>query len=144
MERDEITHKHLHPNSYISTHTLTWSVTLHSRSLRPCRQISTHTLTWSVTLNDFMRSFWVYNFNSHAHVERDCFFALAFLYFFISTHTLTWSVTMPFPKQHINNSISTHTLTWSVTCNSVVTQRVDAEFQLTRSRGAWHISGVCG
>ena len=48
-------------------------------------------------------------------MERDCFFALAFLYFFISTHTLTWSVTMPFPKQHINNSISTHTLTWSVT-----------------------------
>ena len=148
----------MHSWQRISTHTLTWSVTYLVNAVVGHLFISTHTLTWSVTRNFgilssafifqltrsrgawHLRSVfpWMYwYFNSHAHVERDCFFALAFLYFFISTHTLTWSVTMPFPKQHINNSISTHTLTWSVTCNSVVTQRVDAEFQLTRSRGAW-------
>ena len=49
VERD-ITHKHLHPNSYISTHTLTWSVTPPSAQAIASRTISTHTLTWSVTL----------------------------------------------------------------------------------------------
>ena len=38
--------------------------------------ISTHTLTWSVT--NYVK--WQYdfngNFNSHAHVERDCIFIL--------------------------------------------------------------------
>ena len=58
--------------TYISTHTLTWSVTYVCGNGAWKCGISTHTLTWSVTLNDFMRSFWVYNFNSHAHVERDC------------------------------------------------------------------------
>ena len=55
--------------------------------------ISTHTLTWSVT-------FWIVynflcdsNFNSHAHVERDYFTCIYFPYIAISTHTLTWSVT---------------------------------------------------
>ena len=55
----------------ISTHTLTWSVTIVKRSSAPLRSISTHTLTWSVT--DLCAG--VFNI------------AL------ISTHTLTWSVT---------------------------------------------------
>ena len=82
-----------------------------------------------------------WNFNSHAHVERDLTeteeehteeisthtltwsvttSAEMFYYFVdISTHTLTWSVTV---KTHCKNSlgkISTHTLTWSVTLDVV-------------------------
>ena len=33
--------------------------------------ISTHTLTWSVTLHIFPYTSPISNFNSHAHVERD-------------------------------------------------------------------------
>ena len=35
--------------SYISTHTLTWSVTVESAETIILHCISTHTLTWSVT-----------------------------------------------------------------------------------------------
>ena len=56
-----------------------------------------------------------YNFNSHAHVERDNFNKDILNLRKISTHTLTWSVTMNCQADaHILN-ISTHTLTWSVT-----------------------------
>ena len=34
-------------------------------------RISTHTLTWSVTRVDIRSYSTLYNFNSHAHVERD-------------------------------------------------------------------------
>ena len=55
-----------------------------------------------------------WDFNSHAHVERD----------------LIWVCRTPALK------ISTHTLTWSVTteCNN---WKNEWQFQLTRSRGAW-------
>ena len=56
---------------FISTHTLTWSVTDKSYLYFLTRVISTHTLTWSVTptiKNDYHGSM---DFNSHAHVERD-------------------------------------------------------------------------
>ena len=33
--------------------------------------ISTHTLTWSVTIVNFVIAKLSFNFNSHAHVERD-------------------------------------------------------------------------
>ena len=43
--------------------------------------ISTHTLTWSVTVADNAAQVATDNFNSHAHVERDgllhCFSTLA-------------------------------------------------------------------
>ena len=55
----------------ISTHTLTWSVTVYACPRSSSRKISTHTLTWSVTTS------W------------DC----ASCTISISTHTLTWSVT---------------------------------------------------
>ena len=55
----------------ISTHTLTWSVTIDKIVARCGVFISTHTLTWSVTRLFFLRS----------------------MPFLISTHTLTWSVT---------------------------------------------------
>ena len=56
----------------ISTHTLTWSVTMHDMLQEVFNRISTHTLTWSVTprCNDVA------------------------LVLYISTHTLTWSVTI--------------------------------------------------
>ena len=56
---------------FISTHTLTWSVTAIIQTVGENICISTHTLTWSVTgvFAIFVKFFT--NFNSHAHVERD-------------------------------------------------------------------------
>ena len=48
VERDEGGHVILDP-SEISTHTLTWSVTVPNLGLTNAQNISTHTLTWSVT-----------------------------------------------------------------------------------------------
>ena len=56
----------------ISTHTLTWSVTLLRTKLSCQKYISTHTLTWSVTDKQYKTETGVTT---------------------ISTHTLTWSVT---------------------------------------------------
>ena len=39
----------------ISTHTLTWSVTLSEKNRLALYEISTHTLTWSVTAYSFRR-----------------------------------------------------------------------------------------
>ena len=97
----------------ISTHTLTWSVTQVIDSKIENATISTHTLTWSVTPCYRCCDRSVFNFNSHAHVERD----LALPYY---------------PPQ---DRISTHTLTWSVTGITGYKQ-AEATFQLTRSRGA--------
>ena len=120
----------------ISTHTLTWSVTVTPSYVAVTSAISTHTLTWSVTLSlPPFRNF-----------------------FAISTHTLTWSVTKNLCKNISAHAISTHTLTWSVTSRQAVVltavkhfnshahvERDDryirhsccrGGFQLTRSRGA--------
>ena len=56
----------------ISTHTLTWSVTIAEFVVFRIIHISTHTLTWSVTEKLVVESIDI----------------------IISTHTLTWSVTM--------------------------------------------------
>ena len=77
----------------ISTHTLTWSVTLSNDVSLVSYRISTHTLTWSVTT-----SLGILANNG-----------------IISTHTLTWSVTKQKPIFDWRKFISTHTLTWSVT-----------------------------
>ena len=55
----------------ISTHTLTWSVTSQLAGLDVAKPISTHTLTWSVTSPPMIYRTYVRYFNSHAHVERD-------------------------------------------------------------------------
>ena len=57
---------------YISTHTLTWSVTIVANVIYTVVEISTHTLTWSVTVTPC---------NKRQKNSK------------ISTHTLTWSVT---------------------------------------------------
>ena len=71
MERDVQSKFYDSKVTYISTHTLTWSVTVQKEHTAPRPQISTHTLTWSVTEQTIM---------------SDDFLD-------ISTHTLTWSVT---------------------------------------------------
>ena len=82
----------------ISTHTLTWSVTIYSKPNAVDLQISTHTLTWSVTSVKGNEHAHTLHFNSHAHVERDQLVALRLLQAVISTHTLTWSVTVRIQK----------------------------------------------
>ena len=62
---------------YISTHTLTWSVTVTPSYVAVTSAISTHTLTWSVTGN----------ISTYTDSGK------------ISTHTLTWSVTSGFDLQ---------------------------------------------
>ena len=76
------------------------------------------------------------NFNSHAHVERDCSLMLSGMSLAISTHTLTWSVTDYLKFLWNFLQISTHTLTWSVTTLYFYFLTFK-QFQLTRSRGAW-------
>ena len=70
VERDAITlvnstskthfnsHAHVERDGYINVATLQL-------------EISTHTLTWSVTLRKKLNNYYRLNFNSHAHVERD-------------------------------------------------------------------------
>ena len=97
--------------------------------------ISTHTLTWSVTVAGTEYYLNGIDFNSHAHVERDHVILAISLQTLISTHTLTWSVTNNFLSDYIPMIISTHTLTWSVTILQILTLKT-LRFQLTRSRGA--------
>ena len=92
MERDKIAYNYMYYTT-ISTHTLTWSVTIKIFKFSSCFYISTHTLTWSVT----------------AAIQ------LSRLIVIISTHTLTWSVTTLDYEEYADKLISTHTLTWSVT-----------------------------
>ena len=79
--------------------------------------ISTHTLTWSVTLENKRMVFYPQHFNSHAHVERDnepTGRTKRRLYFNSHAH-----VERDMNLQDAQNAgyISTHTLTWSVTEN---------------------------
>ena len=121
---------------FISTHTLTWSVTRLFLAVKNLVSISTHTLTWSVTgtkgnswrnykfqltrsrgaWQDRHRTFWQFQyFNSHAHVERDfcgIHTAKRFNYFNSHAHVERDSLSS---SASISPRISTHTLTWSVT-----------------------------
>ena len=113
VERDYRSY-HVTADDWISTHTLTWSVTHRTFCMPAIRKISTHTLTWSVT----------------------GVFAI-FVKFF------TFQLTRSRGAWHSDKNgkpwfkkISTHTLTWSVT-NCYIKFPVLLIFQLTRSRGAW-------
>ena len=114
MERDWSLMK-LQISLTISTHTLTWSVTLAEIYNKGTWKISTHTLTWSVTADPKSNSRSYGYFNSHAHVERDTPSIVVEEALKISTHTLTWSVTQREKALPFMINISTHTLTWSVT-----------------------------
>ena len=130
---------------HISTHTLTWSVTVENlerkndikfqltRSRGAWRryfkrqicnfifQLTRSRGAWPLPLSVGLYSV---HFNSHAHVERDSYILNKRLECLISTHTLTWSVTSP---------LNFNDYSWI--------------FQLTRSRGAWRhplLTGVFG
>ena len=104
--------------------------------------ISTHALTWSATMPDKNYIFQILDFNSRAHVERDCFtFAHFYIFLVISTHALTWSATSTGNTHYEYFKISTHALTWSATCTNKRRSGLSA-FQLTRSRGARLEDGI--
>ena len=71
VERDPQSVRSWSRRSRISTHTLTWSVTVQKEATAQRPQISTHTLTWSVTDDGTHQKTIITDFNSHAHVERD-------------------------------------------------------------------------
>ena len=144
--------------SDISTHTLTWSVTWiflpnhNGRIFQLTRSrgawlfvllLLASALQFQLTrsrgawLGYFFLTITDGYFNSHAHVERDTTCSWIANIWAISTHTLTWSVT--YRRYHITTDdwISTHTLTWSVTLINAHRNKI-VQFQLTRSRGAWH------
>ena len=78
---------------------------------------------------------WTKNFNSHAHVERDCGKEHT------TSDTPNFNSHAHVERDFCNscgiaeNVISTHTLTWSVTY-CFFSQKLSIKFQLTRSRGA--------
>ena len=138
VERDVFGKKAYKPRKYFNSHAHVERDFLAKRHINHAN-ISTHTLTWSVTVlisfqataNLFQltrsRGAWLYNawllsiinyfnshahverdwnvgnntltnqhFNSHAHVERDAQnISILYIVYSISTHTLTWSVTKP-------------------------------------------------
>ena len=157
----------LNGNKRISTHTLTWSVTQ-----RFCNwyELSRFQLTrsrgaWLVSLiklsdlsnfnshahverdlRTIVGNWLTANFNSHAHVERDqLLYGHIGVYRYFNSHAHV-ERDAKMIQWELQGKISTHTLTWSVTC-LVELSIVVKKFQLTRSRGAWHlmlcISGAC-
>ena len=99
---------------YISTHTLTWSVTI---GVTTSQQMIEFQLTRS-------RGAWRSSICSRHTLEE------------ISTHTLTWSVTV---LENVASIDFTFQLTrsrgaWLTPCHFL---RTECQFQLTRSRGAW-------
>ncbi len=115
MERDLQEKKWL-GSLQISTHTLTWSVTvLHSEKYNLLGHFNSHAhverdnfsyITPVVAINfnshahverdprNSETGLKTFYFNSHAHVERDMLQQKAQYIVVISTHTLTWSVTL--------------------------------------------------
>ena len=147
----------------ISTHTLTWSVTMlirhtiHNLSFQLTRSRGAWPAVWRCTVCCF-------DFNSHAHVERDLSSPVSLAlpaWFQLTRSRGAWRCSLNLivapmnfnshahverdlfiyvilAKTHI---ISTHTLTWSVTCCYGTFTNYFLLFQLTRSRGAWLYSG---
>ena len=97
--------------------------------------ISTHTLTWSVTVWLRVAHVEPAHFNSHAHVERDTPPTIykTYVRYFNSHAHVERDVTAICKLRKL--LISTHTLTWSVTNVSWQSSHTTL-FQLTRSRGA--------
>ena len=142
----------------ISTHTLTWSVTLsgfksltyftfqltRSRGAWPSlAENSLLNLAFQLTRSRGAWRRWRYRllrqlyFNSHAHVERDdsSDWGKADVGYFNSHAHVERDYTMV--ECDKCRGISTHTLTWSVTSKICLPISTTFSFQLTRSRGAW-------
>ena len=124
-------------------------------------QISTHTLTWSVTIYAVMKCIYVQDFNSHAHVERDpapnqnsspatqfqltrsrgawpvdyrCLTYAVYL----NSHANVESDSMPIEQQNAVMNFNSHAHVERDLAKCGVRSSTNA-FQLTRSRGAWPI-----
>ena len=157
MERDRCVNA-IEDIRYISTHTLTWSVTNSAKhdDLNNPFQLTRSRGAWldftssypSVMIFQLTRSrgAWHFasgltneqlNFNSHAHVERDYTTgAGTAIVFNFNSHAHVERDCKNHAHQTYLQNISTHTLTWSVTC-MVCNANPRVTFQLTRSRGAW-------
>ena len=70
VERDKTELNNVKCRRYFNSHAHVERDRASANSL-PKLLISTHTLTWSVTIIKMQLSVRVHNFNSHAHVERD-------------------------------------------------------------------------
>ena len=79
----------------ISTHTLTWSVTIvHKLKITVENNFNSHAHVERDS-SPIVNAYGVVYFNSHAHVERDALLKFSLCQIIgISTHTLTWSVTL--------------------------------------------------
>ena len=78
---------------FISTHTLTWSVTLDWKNCgHTVADFNSHAHVERDRIGNGLR-YILEHFNSHAHVERDLKSSFRTGLRKISTHTLTWSVT---------------------------------------------------
>ena len=157
MERD-VQQRRIKRHKDISTHTLTWSVTisLFTHIDSSLFQLTRSRGAWlskrnkNHTVNEFQltrsRGAWRLEKSTpcnHLQISTHTLtwsvtpvFNYSIENIHISTHTLTWSVTRCILPYVIPPKISTHTLTWSVTCISPI-KMADNTFQLTRSRGAW-------
>ncbi len=91
VERDTLRRSDNHQNG-ISTHTLTWSVTLWGKLYLYHRYFNSHAHVERDATSKYTLSV-LRHFNSHAHVERDHNVLEGTPIPAISTHTLTWSVT---------------------------------------------------
>ena len=148
----------------ISTHTLTWSVTVSFIPSTATFTISTHTLTWSVTARHRLHRCRHIHFNSHAHVERDqdevikCQQQLSFQ---LTRSRGAWPSL--FHRQscicyfnshaHVERDLSSvdnisDKMKFQLTRSRGAWRQLDKQnsgkiwFQLTRSRGAWHMLGI--
>ena len=120
----------------ISTHTLTWSVTLPCRTHSSVTAISTHTLTWSVTPILFTaRQRGRFQLTRSRGAWRDETWNQKINFRFQLTRSRgAWQQASE--DVVAQREISTHTLTWSVTM-PLYSKGISGGFQLTRSRGAW-------
>ena len=105
------------PKAGISTHTLTWSVTLKRTSYvrNLSFQLTRSRGAWRKNLRVWYKEI---NFNSHAHVERDNAgeeVKVRFVNFNSQAHV---ERDQGMERRIIMTKISTHTLTWSVTRSS--------------------------
>ena len=123
----------------ISTHTLTWSVTLYLPLLYTISTPFQLTRSRGAWHDGQERKEHQKNFNSHAHVERDQ-----------TPHQCRRYIRHFNSHAHVERDdgedrqsnkikISTHTLTWSVT-QRWYDKNCRWKFQLTRSRGAWRFT----
>ena len=101
---------------HISTHTLTWSVTVAGKEVEYLvGNFNSHAHVERDPFEFFDNEMYIPNFNSHAHVERDGLQRLTIIVCYdFNSHAHVERDNREFYLYN-TNTISTHTLTWSVT-----------------------------